>query len=363
MHIFWALLCSVVLSVFYILHGLAYASDFHPLPKITSDKLSISSVPGIVASRDVSSQVLLRLPEKVHHLKQDPFFGTRIVMVEERTGALKSLHLPSKRLTTISPGGVGAAFFWVSDGVRLIYRKQVLRKNRIYGDLRVFDHHLKKSFSLETIQGFSGYPSFDPREGRILLIHARGMIQKRVRLPRSRLAKWQMKREEKYGSFAVTPQGMMYISPSSKSMQRLRDDGSGIQSYDISRNGRQVVWSTIRGGVYRGEDRWSTHAPTSMFVGYGKDVSWMHDDKNIVLSGARVVGDRAGGYDLRMISPSGEGVWLTQTFASHERWPLSLPTGSIIYTVENTTDLFAIPAKNVASELALLVSTRYQGGQ
>ena len=295
----------------------------------------------------------LRLPEPVRYLRLDPFLGVRLAFVEIRTGFLKTLHMKTRQILTVQGPGVAGAFVWAPDGLRLIYRKQVRgEQGELKGELAAFDHKLETSISLERLTSLSGYPTLDPRDNQVLLLHGGKLIQKKLRLPSSRLARWYMRSTERHGRFVATPQGILHVSPSEQGMRTLKDDGSGLQSFDISSNGKKVVWATKKNGVYWAEDTWNRNDPTSHLVAYGLDPVWSLDHQEILFSGARTIGNRVAGYDLRMINLEGRGRWLTQTFSSQERWPSFLKTGSIVYTMENTTDLFGLTLEKPSRRLS-----------
>lgn len=292
-------------------------------------------------------RVWLRLPEPVEFLKIDPFLGLRLAFVEIRTGLLKTLHIKTRQILTVHGPGIGKAFIWAPDGLRVIYRRQVKNPSgAVKGELFAFDHNLKRSILLEKINTLSGYPTLDPRDNQVLLLRGPELIQKKLRLPSSRLARWHMRRAERHGRFVATPRGILHVSPTARGMRALKDDGSGLQSFAVSAHGKKVVWATQKNGIYWAEDSWNRNDPTSHLVAYGLDPVWSHDHQHILFAGARTIGNHVAGYDVRLIDLEGQGQWLTQTFSSQERWPSFMGEERIIYTVENTTDLFGLNLKH-----------------
>ncbi|MCY4444561.1 MAG: hypothetical protein OXC44_07175 [Proteobacteria bacterium] len=316
-----------------------------PQPNYSSIQQSLLHAAQEEPTLKATEKIWLRLREPVKNMTIDPLHRKRIAFVEIRTGILKTLHLPSKAVVTIEKGGIDRGFVWSPDGIRLIYRKQYRKNNAIISKLMVYDHYINKHLTIHTLPSFSGYPTLDPRDHQLILLHNKGVVQKRLKLPRSRLARWQMLRGERHGRFAATPKGIMHISPSQRGMKRLLDDNSGLQSYAISRDGQYVVWATKRHGIYLAKDSWNKNNPTPKLIAFGLDPTWSYNGKHILFSGARVVGDQVAGYDIRMINIHGKGSWITHSFNSQERWPLSLAKHHILFTKEKTTDIFSIRTK------------------
>ena len=291
----------------------------------------------------ISPRPWYRLPEPVDYMRLDPFLGVRLSYVELRTGLLKTLHLKNRRITTIAGPGIGGAYTWARDGIRLIYRSQVRKPSgKIHAQLGAYDHKIHRTITLDSWAIISGYPTLDPRDNFISMMVGSQIIQKKMKLPSSRLARWHMRRAQRSGRFIAAPKGMVFVASSERGLRTLKDDGTGLQSYDISPRGGKVVWATKGGGIYWAEDLPHRADPTTRLIAYGRDPVWSVQEDQVLFSGARVVGDRVAGYDIRLLGLDGQGRWLTQTFSSQERWPVFLAGGHILYTIEQTTDLFGI---------------------
>ena len=303
------------------------------------------------------SKILARLGQPIKYLKVDPVNRKRLAFVEENTGLLKVIDLSTLLITTIDGPGIDNAFFWSPDGVRIIYRKQVIVKERIVANLQAFDYRLRKNIEISTIQGVSGFPTFDPRDYRIVLMHEQGVLQKRLKLPKSNLARWELKKVERSGNFTVTPKGVILISPSGKGMIKLKDDGSGIQSYRISPKGNYIAWSTKNHNLYYSDDIWQMSKASPTRLDFGVDPVWVSDNNHIIYSGVRRIANKIAGYDLKLTNLSKDQTWLTKTYGTQERWPVILTKNTIIYTVSKTTDIFGLfPITNSLQAQHLAIS-------
>jgi Tol biopolymer transport system component len=286
------------------------------------------------------SEPWIRVGSTLNHIKADPKKGRYIAYTDEKAGALYILDLKSKRTINVSDKAVDGSFVWSPDGVRLIYREQEKLKNTVKGSLMVFDMFLNKKIKLDDIDSQSGYISFDPRDYKLLLMHEEGVIQKSIKLPDSRLAKWQMRKSSKTGRWVASPGGVVFLSPSGKEMKKLKDDNSGVDSFAISPDGSKIAWATKKAAIFVAHD-----GQDSSFLDYGKDPKWDSSSSRVVYSGAHLIGQKVSGFDLKISDLNKNRKWLTHTSLSNERWPEILPNGSIIYTKASTTDLYTTEIK------------------
>jgi Tol biopolymer transport system component len=184
----------------------------------------------------------------------------------------------------------------------------------------------------------TGLLTLDPRDQRLQIMGERSVISHQIILPEQRMAKWQMASRVERGKWLATPKAMLWTSLGGRSLQSMTDDGQGLESFAISPDGQSAAWATKLGKVYV-----SRNGETASFVGPGRDPSW-HPTQNVLLyAAARMVGDKATDYDLRLIDSKGVAKWVTQTQHSAERWPQWMPKADqILYTKERTTDLFVL---------------------
>lgn len=283
------------------------------------------------------NQAWIRLNEPAHFIKVDPKKGRYVAFSGQGSNGLFVLDLKTKLTTTISSKPVQGSFVWSPDGIRIIYRDQVSTGKDIEGRMMAYDLIQSKNHVLDELSSQSGFITFDPRDYKLLLMHDQGVLRKSLKLPNSRLAKWQLKSKSKDGFWIANPGGIVFISASGRKMTTLQDDGSGIESFDIAKDGTKIVWATKNSKMY-----WAKDGNKAQFIDNGKDPKWDAASTRIVYSGARLIGKKTSGYDLKITDLSGNEKWLTQTFQSDERWPDILPNGSIIYTKDKSTDLYAL---------------------
>ena len=304
----------------------------------------LSTATLLLASRSLSEPKKLkpwiRLNTSINHIKVDPKKGRYMAYSDEKKGALYLLDLKSKKNITVSRKAVDGSFIWSPDGIRLIYREQSRKEKGVVGALMVFDLFLNKNILLDKLKTQSGFLTFDPRDYKLMLMHEEGVIQKSIKLPDSRLAKWQLKSGDQKGRWVAGKGGIVYLSYTGKSMSKLEDDGSGVQSFQISPDGSKIVWATNKASIYVAKD-----GKQPRFLDHGKDPKWANSSSKIIYSGARIVGKKVSGFDLKMADLNKNYRWITQTSLSDERWPEILPNGSIIYTKASSTDLYSMEYK------------------
>lgn len=283
----------------------------------------------------------IRVDSTLNHIKTSPKKGRYVAYSDAKQGALYILDLKTRNKTLVTKKYVNGSFVWSPDGIRLIYREQSKKANNtVTGELKIFDIFLKKNITIAEVNSQSGFLSFDPRDYKLLLMHENGIMQKSVKLPDSRLAKWQMRMSSQKARWVVGDNGVVSVSASGKSMVPLKDDGSGVESFSISPDGSKIAWATKRASIFIAED-----GKEPKFLDYGKDPKWSPNSQNLIYAGAHLIGKKVAGFDLKIADENQNFKWVTRTPVSHERWPEFLPNGSIIYTKSSSTDLYTMELK------------------
>ena len=244
----------------------------------------------------------------------------------------------------------GGSFFWSPDNARLFFRELLHPGgNKITTTVKAWDSALKKTVTIDAFNGSSGMLSFDPRDQRMMLMHEKGIMTKRLVFPDERLAYWQTAHRTDKGKFVAAAGGMTYITQQGFAMNKMADDNTGIESFDISPNGDSVVWATKGGKIFI-----SMQGEPARFLDFGRDPQWHPKQDMIIYAGARMVGNKAAQYDVKMSTSMGPGSFLTSSQDRSERWPMWSPDGTaVVYTVSGTTDIFTL---NLASKTGSLGS-------
>jgi Tol biopolymer transport system component len=201
--------------------------------------------------------------------------------------------------------------------------------------IRAWDIAQNKNIEIENFPGSSGFLTFDPRDHRILVMYDKGIKSKKLAFPDNRLANWQSSQRNGTGKWVMAQKGGVFLTESGFTMQKLSDDGSGIESFDVSPDGSTAAWATRAGRIYT-----SKNGLRPDFIDWGRDPKWHPERPLLVYAGGRMVGNKAADYDLKVASPGARGSFLTATQHTSERWPVWKPDGkSIYYTVEGSTEI------------------------
>lgn len=278
----------------------------------------------------------VRADNALNRMRVDPK-GRYVAYVGDDGTGLSVLDLKSKNIYKVSNAQIGASFFWSPDGFRLMYRELSSQNGvDVASELKAYDCVLARSVSLEKMAFATGILTFDPRDLRMHLMSAKGIRTKRIYFPDERLARWQVAQRKESGKWLATQAGILWVTQGGYQMRRLDDDGAALESFDISPDGDTIAWATTTGKVYT-----SKAGKTPKFIGYGRDPRWHPEKSQLIYAGARMVGNTAVSYDLRISDASGNGKFLTSTQYSDERWPQWHPKGDqIIYTINKSTDVF-----------------------
>ncbi|MEZ4742374.1 MAG: hypothetical protein R3B45_08000 [Bdellovibrionota bacterium] len=282
------------------------------------------------------TQAWLRLNSSASQMKLSPN-GLFIAYTINQGKGLNIIKISSRKIWNISKEQIGPSFFWTPDGGRVVYREIGKTKDsKVESIVKIFDTKLKKSIIADHYPHTTGFLTFDPRDQKIFLMHEKGIHSKRLDFPNSRLARWQLAQKNKIGTWIATQNGILWVTQRGLSMRRMDDDGSPIESFDVSPDGQSIAWATQKGLVYT-----STGGSNPISLGYGRDPDWHPRKQLLVYAGARMLGSKAIDYDIKMVDHLGRSRWLTKTQHSQERWPQwEINHDGIIYTKDKTTDLY-----------------------
>lgn len=297
--------------------------------------------PALAVTVKPVSAPMLRVDHALDHMRLDPK-GRFLAYIGTNGLGLNVLDLKSKNIFRASEAQVGASFFWAPDGMRLIFREQSnTPSGAVRSTLKAYDCYLAKSVKLEEMPFSTGLLTFDPRDLRLQFLSPKGIRTKRIYFPDERLAKWQVAQRNEPGKFLATQRGVLWVTQGGYAMRKLPDDESGLESFDISPDGSTIAWATDSGRVYTSKD-----GKTPLFIGFGRDPKWHPERPELLYAGARMVGAKTIGYDLRITDQRGSGRFLTSTQFSDERWPQWQAKGKqILYTVAKTTDIYVLDFK------------------
>lgn len=279
----------------------------------------------------------LRVGSTLNYIKADPKKNRYLAYTDRKDGGLYVLDMKTKKNHIVSRKNVNGSFVWSPDGIRIVFRPQVKVKGHVKASLSVYDLFLGKMVKLDELAHQSGFLTFDPRDNKIMLMHEKGVIQKTLKFPDSRLAKWQMKLGQQRGRWLVGEGGVVFLNYNGRLTKRLEDDNSGVESFDISPNGQKIVWATKNASIFYAID-----GKESKFLDYGRDPKWDKSSEQIIYAGAHLVGKRVSGFDLKMTDLNNNKKWLTKTPMSNERWPELLKNGTLLYTKSSSTDIYAL---------------------
>ncbi|MCX6119578.1 MAG: hypothetical protein NT027_18735 [Proteobacteria bacterium] len=261
---------------------------------------------------------------------------TYIAYVPAENVGLNVIKVETGDIYQVTDVFTGGSYFWSPDGARLFYRELKSRDGVVTTSVKAWDAVVKKSVAIQDLAGSSGHLTFDPFENRLMMMHGKGILNRRLVFPDEKLANWQMANRLNRGRFLASNGGMTFLTQNGFVMSKLIDDDSGVESFDLSFKGDSMVWATKYGRIYL-----SKLGEAPKFIDYGRDPQWHPSKAYFVYAGARMVGNKAASYDLKVSSAFGTPAFLTNTQKADERWPFWSPDGQeIIFTETGSKKLF-----------------------
>lgn len=265
--------------------------------------------------------------------------GTKIAFSPADGLGLKVVNLRTMRIYKITEHQVDRSFFWAPDGFRIFYRQHYKKRGgKVVAKILAYDTAIHKSVDVSEFDDTTGVLSFDPRDMRFVLMTKNGIHTNRLAFPDNREARWQKALRHFDGRFVVTQNAVLYVTDGGLTMRKLKDDGSGVHSFDISPDGQSIVWATKEEGIFV-----SDRGSKAKLVDHGLDPKWHPFQSRFVFAGARRIGNSTHNYDLKISDSNGDGRFVSNTQTLNERWPVWYKNGKKVYfTRAQTTDLYEL---------------------
>ncbi|MCX6129217.1 MAG: hypothetical protein NTX25_09175 [Proteobacteria bacterium] len=288
-----------------------------------------------------TTQAVMRLEGAMSQLRLSPN-GKLLAFTDPDGRSLQILDLNTNDVIDVSPHRVGLAFFWSPDSIRLFFRELIRDQNAVTSELSAYDSLLNRRTVLEKLAGSSGFPTFNPFNNTVYLIHEKGIAQQRLEFPGERPSRWQKQKKPDAGNWIVSQSAVLWLDELGLSLKKIPDDASGLQSFSISPDGKRIAWATRAGKIYTANEGNEVN-----YVGEGQDPSWHPHKALLVYAATHRVGNRTIDTDLRIVNLKGEASELTFSPGLHERWPVWFDSKTLLFTASGTTDLFRLQFETV----------------
>lgn len=288
---------------------------------------------------------ILRFSHQFSYLKVSPtgrFLAYKVG--EGASNGLRVFDFKTNQDYKLGNQQVGHSFVWAPKGYRLFYRVLLGTSKGVRSQIKSYNAMTKSSKLERSFPYSTGILSLNPKDLRLYLMTPKGIKVTLLQYPGSRLAHWQSQNRVDYGHWVVSQKGVFWVSQSGTKIRRMKDFGSSVVTFSISPDGQSIAWSTDKLKLFT-----SHKGRDPELRGFGREPHWHPSKKMLAFAGARMVGNTAVSFDLKILDEKGQQYWLTQTQYSSERWPQWHPRQeALIYTKARTTDLYLIELKRHA---------------
>ena len=175
--------------------------------------------------------------------------NNRIAFTNELGQGLSIVDLKSGNTFRVTSYEVGNSFFWAPDGSRLFYREVYAQNNHPYSELKAYDTFLKKNVIIEKFSGLTSSIYLDPRDYRFYILSQSGIKSHKLDYPTERMGMWKRSLKTKLGYWLVAGDRIFWVSNRGISMRQVGSD-EPVYSFDISPDGRSIVWATQGEKIY-----------------------------------------------------------------------------------------------------------------
>ena len=291
----------------------------------------------LAVKKQIHKAPFLRFSGDIHVPKINSL-NTYLAFTDKNGFGLNIVQLTTGEITEVSKHKVSHSYFWSPNGYRIFYKEMYKEDDGIKTEIKAYDLPLEKSISIDKIDGVTGSLSFDPRDFRFYIYHNKGIIRHQIQYPGERLARWQIALKNKVGYWISTDNSIIWVSHGGISMRKLNSGTATITSFDISPDGKSIVWADDNENIYLSEK-----GQDSVLLAHGLDPKWHPDGNYILYSHARFLANKVIGHDIRIMNKKGVGKFLTKTLGLDERYPVWLhKSSSILYTHKSGTDIFEV---------------------
>ena len=278
----------------------------------------------------------LRFEGPVSHLKIAPN-GLYLALLEGvglTKKHLKIVELLTKEVFLVAESVTENSFQWTPDGNRLLFQEieGVLPEK---ANISLFDAKNKTKTIIKKMDYFADYLNISPLDHKLRAISPNGLIRFKLDYKDSKLAKWQRYLSADAGSFVISHNAIYWVPIGGLAFKKLVSTEM-ISSFAISPDGSILAWATAKNMIFRVKQ-----GEKPEFIDHGQDPYWHPQDKELIYAGARLIGKKVSSFDLKIMQRNHIKSWITTSQLTSERWPNFLPkTKAIIYTKENTTDIY-----------------------
>ena len=285
----------------------------------------------------LSSQHWIRLKNQMSHLRVSPN-QRYLAFFEKKTKKLNIIDLVRRGSQAIATlDNVEKNFLWSPFSQRVFFASQKMNGKKLKIAVTVYNLQTKDSTDIYHLDSNISQLSYDRNNFRLLFMEGGKLHSSLLRFVTKKGSSWEKPKGFTFGNWIIKRRKIYWLNY--KKLHLVQDLSSDIQSFDVSQDGKNLVWSTSKNEIMK-----SYLGQRAEFVDEGKSASWHPYEKIICYASMRKFSNKVINWDLKVVDAQGRKKWLTSSPYRNENWPQWF-VGSehnILYTSERTSDLFKL---------------------
>ena len=256
-----------------------------------------------------------------------------LAFTEKETLKLFVLDLLSKEIVPVSKNALyDSNFIWLPYGTHILYRETTKNKDQINSRIFIYDCVRKHSGKVAEYPYATSSVIFSPTSHTLYATYKNEFIVKKFHYPDARKKAVQTL----LGDWVYRQGTLLYLARNGAVPEEVYQ-GERILNSDTSLKG-ELLFADEKHKLFRASQKREVQ-----FVDDGARPKWHLSGLKFIYAGARILGDRVIGFDIKISSDTQEKTWLTHASFRTPPQAIWFDQGKkILFSPQETTDLLIL---------------------